>query len=217
MNLYLFDMDNTILDVNHVHFPAYEKMYEEVFNVKETLHPPKNGERTTHNIIRHTLKDHVPGEKIEAQMEEAIDNMVRLYYSHANPLFVHTNMPKVLEKLSNNGMVALFTGGARKVTNVILKKTELYEKFHHISTCNDASTRDEIARHAIERCSLGMKFDKIFVIGDTPEDMRAAKANNAIGVGVAMNVYTKEELFKAGAEIVLDNWEDTDWVMGQLK
>jgi phosphoglycolate phosphatase-like HAD superfamily hydrolase len=217
MNLYLFDMDNTILDVNHVHFPAYERMYEEVFNVKESLRPPENGERTTHSIIRHALKDKIPGEEIEAQMDAAISNMVRLYFSRVNPLFVHSNMPKVLDKLSNKGMVALFTGGARKVTNVILKKTELYEKFSHISTCNDAPTRAGIVKHAIERCSLGRKFDKIFVIGDAPEDMRAAKLNNSIGVGVAMNVYTKEELLKAGADFVVENWENTDWIMEQLK
>ncbi|MBN2112486.1 HAD family hydrolase [Candidatus Woesearchaeota archaeon] len=217
MNLYLFDMDNTILDVNHVHFPAYERMYEEVFNVKEGLRPPKNGERTTHSIIRHTLKDSVPGEKIESQMEEAINHMAHLYYSRVSPLFVHANMPNVLDTLNSKGIVALFTGGARKITNIILKKTNLYDKFSHISTCDDAPTRAGIVKHAIERCSLGRKFDKIFVIGDAPEDMRAAKANSAIGVGVAMNVYTKEELLKAGADIAIDSWEDTESVMEQLK
>ena len=217
MNLYLFDVDHTMLDVDHIHMPAYEKMYGEVYNAKHSLSLPSGEERTTHNIIKCALRNEMPGEKIEAQMEEAINNMVRLYYSRVNPLFVHTNMPQVLEKLSNNGMIAVFTGGARKVTNVILKKTNLYDKFNHISTCDDAPTRAGIVKHAIEKCSLGRKFDKIFVIGDDPADVRAAKANNAIAVAVPMGHHSKEELKKCNPDIIIENWENTDWVMEQLK
>lgn len=217
MNLYLFDVDHTMLDVDHIHAQAYEEMYESVYNIKHSLMLPSGEERTTHNIIRCALRDRIPGEEIEEQMEEAIELMVRLYLSRVNPLFVHSNVSHIVGKLSEKGVVGVFTGGARKVTHTILKNTKLYDKFHHISTCDDAPTRKEIVKHAIEKASLGRKFDKIFVIGDSPEDIEAAKANNAVAVAVALGHYTKEELQKAGADIIFENWKDTEWVLGQLE
>ena len=217
MNLYLFDVDNTMLDVDHLHRQAYEEMYEKVYNVKHSLSLPKGEERTTHNIIRCALTNNVPGKKIEEQMEEAVESMARLYMSRVNPLFVHTNVPHILGKLNERGMVGVFTGGARHITNVILKKTNLHERFHHVSTCDDAPTRKEIVKHAIENASLGRKFDKVFVIGDSPEDIEAAKSNNAVAVGVAMGYHDEETLRKSGADIVIKDWEDTEEVLEKLK
>ncbi len=217
MNLYLFDVDHTLLNIDHVHEEAFVRMYDEIFNIKHSLSLPKGEERTTYNIIRCALTGKIPGLQIEKQMKEAIEHMVMLYFSRVNPLFVHSNVEHVISKLSDKGMIAIYTGGARAVTDVILKKSGLHNKFQHISTNDDAETRRGIVEHAIERASLGRKFDKVFVIGDMPDDMDAAKANNAIAVGVVMGHHTKEQLEKAGADIIIKNWEDHDWILEQLK
>lgn len=217
MNLYLFDVDHTLLDIDHLHEEAFIRMYEEVFNVKSSLCLPKGEERTTYNIIRCALTGKVPGIQIERQMKDAIQNMVNLYFSRVNPLFVHSNVESVIKGLDERGIVAVFTGGAGAVTEAVLKKAGLHSKFRHISTNDDAETRRDIVAHAIEKASLGRKFDRIFVIGDTPEDVDAAKANNAVAVCVAMGHYTREQLEKAGADIVFDNWEDREFILEKLK
>lgn len=216
MNLYLFDVDHTLLDVDIIHEEAYKNMYREFFSLDHSLSLPRGQERTTYNIIRCALSGKMPGSKIEEQMKDAVESMVRLYFSRVNPLFVHSNVGNVIDKLRQSHMVGVFTGGARNITNAILKKAKLYEKFHHISTCDDAPTRKGIVAHAIEKASLGRKFDKIFVIGDSPEDIDAAKANNAISVCVPLFRHAKEELLDAGADIVLDDWKDTEWVLEKL-
>ncbi len=217
MNLYLFDVDHTLLDVDHIHMQAYEEMYEQIFNIKHSLSLPLGQERTTYNIIRCALTGKVPGLQIEKMMKEAVESMIRLYMSRVNPLFVHSNVAHIIGKLGENGIVGVFTGGARNVTDAILKKAGLHDKFHHVSTCDDAETRRNIVKHAIEKASLGRKFDKIFVIGDSPEDIDAAKANNAVSVCVPFYRYTKQELCKAGADIVFDDWKDTSHILEQLK
>jgi phosphoglycolate phosphatase-like HAD superfamily hydrolase len=123
----------------------------------------------------------------------------------------------ILDKLRNNHMVGVFTGGSRNVTEAILKMSKLRDKFHHVSTCDDAPTRKEIVAHAIEKASFGRKFDKIFVIGDSPDDIKAAKASNAVSVCVPFYQHTKEQLYKEGADIVLDDWKDTELVLEKLK
>ena len=217
MNLYLFDVDHTILNVDHIHEQAYKEMYESVFNIKHSLSLPPRQERTTYNIIRCALAGKVPGIEIEKQMKDAVDSMVRLYMTRVSPLFVHSNVEHIIGKLGENGIVGVFTGGARNVTHAILKAAKLYGKFHHISTCDDAETRRNIVKHAIEKASLGRKFDKIFVIGDSPEDIEAARANNAVAVAVPFYRHTREELLKAGADIVFDDWKDTEYILGELK
>ena len=217
MNLYLFDVDHTMLDIDHIHKQAYSEMYESVFNVKHNLSLPQGEERTTYNIIRCKLANHVPGIEIERQMNAAVESMVRLYMTRVNPLFVHSNVDHILGKLNEKGVVGVFTGGSKNVTDVILKKTNLHRHFQQISTCDDAETRRNIVKHAIEKLSLRRKFDKIFVIGDSPDDIDAAKANNAIAVAVPNYQHTKEELLKAGADIVFDDWKDTEQVLGELK
>jgi phosphoglycolate phosphatase len=217
MNLYLFDIDHTMLDIDHIHEEAYKRMYDEIYNTEFRLCLPRGEERTTHNIIRCGLRGKIPGKEIEKQMGDAINHMVRLYISRVNPLFVHTNVGNVVDKLGESGVVGVFTGGSKAVSDIILKKSQLYGKFHHISTCDDASTRSGIVEHAIEKSSLGRKFDKIFVIGDSPEDINAAKANNAVAVAVTLGKYTKEELEKAGADIIIEDWRDQNWILEQLK
>ncbi len=227
MNLYLFDMDDTLLNVQHVHKEAFETFFKEatgtdssfqrMFGTEGEFGIPPGIERTTHNLIRHALNGRVPGIEIERSMQNAVDSMVYLYMSKVNPLFLHSNVPHVLDSLGEYGMVAMFTGGARKVTHAILQKTGIRSKFQHISTCDDAPTRNEIVAHAIKNASLGVKFDKIFVIGDDIADIEAAKANNAVAVGVAMGFSSKEELKQAGADIIIEDWKDSKWVMEKLK
>jgi len=217
MNLYLFDVDHTMLNIDHIHKQAYSDMYESVFNVKHTLSLPQGEERTTYNIIRCKLASHVPGIEIEKQMQAAVESMVRLYMTRVNPLFVHSNVDHILGKLNDKGVVGVFTGGSKNVTDIILKKSNLHKHFQHVSTCDDAETRRNIVKHAIVKLSLGRKFDKIFVIGDSPEDVDAAKANNAVSVALPNYKYSKEELLEKGADIVFDDWKDTAHILRELE
>ena len=217
MNLYLFDVDHTMLNIDHIHEQAFEEMYESVFNAKHSLSLPEGQERTTHNIIRCAMMGEVPGGEIEMKMKAAVETMVRMYMSRVNPLFVHSNVPHIVDKLAEFGMVGVFTGGAKAVTNTILKRSELHDKFHQISTCDDAPRRRGIVAHAIENASLGRKFDKIFVIGDSPDDIDAAKYNNAISVCVPFYKHGKQELLDFGADIVFDDWKDTAFILEKLK
>jgi len=43
----------------------------------------------------------------------------------------------------------------------------------------------------------------VLVVGDTPNDIAAAHAAGAIGIGVASGHSSKEELHRAGADYVL--------------
>jgi phosphoglycolate phosphatase-like HAD superfamily hydrolase len=72
---------------------------------------------------------------------------------------------------------------------------------------SDSTDRAELTRCAIERAGriLGQRLDpqRILVVGDTPKDIEAARAVEAVTVGVASGSYGEAELRKAGADYVL--------------
>ncbi|MEM7396983.1 MAG: HAD hydrolase-like protein, partial [Verrucomicrobiota bacterium] len=55
-----------------------------------------------------------------------------------------------------------------------------------------------------------------FIIGDTPSDIAAARANRMTAVAVATGTYDRNALEDAGAHHVLDDLSDLDQVLGLL-
>ena len=54
------------------------------------------------------------------------------------------------------------------------------------------------------------------IVGDTPRDIEAAKANGAAAVGVTTGPYSRAQLEQAGADLVLDGIADTQAVLRVL-
>lgn len=74
---------------------------------------------------------------------------------------------------------------------------------------DDHESRDELVRIGIERLTNGNKAARVVIIGDTPHDVRAARANGAFALGVATGRDSPGDLGDAGADAVLETLEDT--------
>jgi phosphoglycolate phosphatase-like HAD superfamily hydrolase len=48
----------------------------------------------------------------------------------------------------------------------------------------------------------------VFVVGDTPKDLEAARAAGAVSVGVATGKYSVDEMVEAGGDHVLGSLEE---------
>jgi phosphoglycolate phosphatase len=89
-------------------------------------------------------------------------------------------------KLSHYGLEGYFAGGA---------------------FCGDGEDRETIAGRARElarrHLNRGPADDRVFVVGDTPADVRCGLAIGARTIGVASGEYEEEELARAGAWLTL--------------
>jgi phosphoglycolate phosphatase-like HAD superfamily hydrolase len=76
---------------------------------------------------------------------------------------------------------------------------------------SDSPDRAELTTLAVEKAARlhdSLTPDQVYVVGDTPLDIAAAKSAGAISVGVATGHYSTDELGAAGANHVLGSLED---------
>jgi phosphoglycolate phosphatase-like HAD superfamily hydrolase len=74
----------------------------------------------------------------------------------------------------------------------------------------DHEQRDELIRIGIGRLRDGRANTRVVVIGDTPHDVAAAKANGAYALAVATGRDSGDNLRACGADAVLADLSDTE-------
>ena len=127
-----------------------------------------------------------------------------------------TVLPGVVEFLDTlsgerNATLALGTGNFRHSAGL---KLAYYGIGHYFALggfgdhCEDRAVLIDEGIRAAKRAAG--HHATVFVIGDTIHDITAAKANNAIAIGVLTGNEAPDVLSKAGADLVLKTLEDAD-------
>ena len=119
---------------------------------------------------------------------------------------------KTLERLHDDGyLLGLTTGGVEAAAHIKLARADLNHYFSFGGYGSDSPDRAELTTLAVEKAARlhdPLTPDQVYVVGDTPRDIAAAKAAGAISVGVASGHYSTAELGEAGAIHVLGSLED---------
>src|SRR5207248_2087626 len=106
----------------------------------------------------------------------------------------------------------LLTGNTRAGAQRKLAHFGLWDYFPFGGFGDDHLDRDDVARMALAEAEshLGAAVDpaSVWVIGDTPLDVRCAKAVGANAVAVATGWHALEELHATGADLVLEHLAD---------
>jgi phosphoglycolate phosphatase-like HAD superfamily hydrolase len=118
-----------------------------------------------------------------------------------------------LVRLSDAGVVlGLVSGAMEGAARTKLVPGNLNRFFVFGAYGSDSPDRAELTNVAIGRASAlhGMSLDpaEVYVVGDTPLDIAAAKKSGAVAVGVASGHFEAEQLVQAEADFVLTSLED---------
>lgn len=132
-----------------------------------------------------------------------------------NKPLVYPGVPDFLNELIKaDYKLGIITGNIRPTAWSKLRHAGIDHCFSFGAYGDDHHKRDEITRIAIIRASE--KAPVALMIGDTPLDIHAAKANNLVAVAVATGWVSAEELADAGADLVLDDFSDTAKCITQI-
>ncbi|MGH2680696.1 MAG: HAD family hydrolase [Actinomycetota bacterium] len=130
----------------------------------------------------------------------------------------------LLGRLCQEGcLVGIVTGALEAAAHIKLARAHLNRFFAFGGYGSDSADRGELTRRAIERAGAILARDldpsRVYVIGDTPKDMEAARAVDAVGVGIASGHYSTEDLRRAGADMVQPSLEEPipglEWAWAQ--
>jgi phosphoglycolate phosphatase len=210
----LFDIDGTLLASGGAGKAALELAFSEIFDIPLRVQIPYSG-RTDRAIARDLLRTH--------EIDDSLENWQRLLAGYLARLPDSLNRHNgrvlpgilaVLDALQQRADVAigLLTGNVRAGARVKLGHFGLYDHFAFGGFGDHHFDRDDVAREALTavRAHLGDRAtpERVWVIGDTPLDVRCARAIGANVVAVATGIHTCEQLREAKPDLTLADLAD---------
>ena len=215
--LIIFDCDGTLVDSQH--------MIVEAMNTAFAASGVPELDRT--QILRHVGLSVM--EAMEAMTgltdQEALAALSRNYRSSyaalrrearlASPLFPGAR-ETLLELNAQEGVIlGIATGKSRRGVDHLLDCQGLAGLFATIQTADDAPSKPHPAMIYQAMAETGADSDETAMIGDTYFDMEMARAACVEAVGVGWGYQKKDELLKAGAtQVAQDFSELLDYLMG---
>lgn len=193
IRLVLFDIDGTLVRTGGAGVKAFAKVFATEFGATDGFERLKFAGRTDVSLVREFFEYH--------QIDDRPENFQRFFEHYVFWLdqilagskteacpgvreFIHG-----LKKLPRPPLPALLTGNIRLGAEIKLRHFDLWKEFETGAFADDSEDRNQIASVARERGSrvLGepLSGDQILVIGDTPLDIRCARAIDAKVLAVA--------------------------------
>jgi phosphoglycolate phosphatase-like HAD superfamily hydrolase len=219
--LVLFDIDGTLISAGGAGTRAMNLAFHELFGIEDAFKDISMAGKTDPQIMKEGLKlhgfPHRDGnvgrmrEKYLYFLSSEIDNPMRQLKPGINESLHMLHKMKV--------PLGLLTGNLQRGAEIKLNALDIYDYFLDGAFGSDDEDRDRLLPVAIEKfAQKGFEFSPkdCVVIGDTPRDVQCAKIHGAHCIAVATGPYSKEDLLRTDADIVLDSLSETGKYMGLI-
>jgi phosphoglycolate phosphatase-like HAD superfamily hydrolase len=215
MHICLFDIDGTLVSSGGAGSAAMECAVAEEFGVPPSPQRVSYSGRTDRAIGNDLLRVH--------GLDETPENWHRLRagYLHRLPTFLQSHQGKVLPGIAellrqlagrSDVIIGLLTGNIRDGARLKLGHFGLFDYFAFGGFGDHHFDRDDVAREALEvaqrHCNGSVCLDRIWVIGDTPLDVRCARCIGARVVAVGTGWHPLADLAAAAPDLLLTDFSD---------
>jgi phosphoglycolate phosphatase-like HAD superfamily hydrolase len=205
----LFDIDGTLLTTGGAGARSWREAFQDLYGIPADIGRFTDAGMTDPEVGRLTFvvvigRDPSPQE-MGALMNKRLAHLPQAV-AESQGYRVLDGVEETLQTLCEQGyLLGLTTGGVEAAAHIKLARANLNHYFCFGGYGSDSTDRAELTRCAIERAGrvLGQRLDpqSILVVGDTPKDIEAARADGAVAVGSGH--YCDAELREAGADYVL--------------
>lgn len=200
MHICLFDIDGTLLNTGGAGGAAMLAAMEEVFGVNRPIEGIPMAGRTdraiTHDLFRYFEIEHRPD-----IWTKFVGTYLRLLPTYLGEKAgeILPGIGDLIAALGERDDVALglLTGNFREGARLKLSHFDLYKYFKFGGYGDEHHDRDDVAREvfaAVQKLYDSVNLEKVWVIGDTPADVKCGRAIGAQVIAVATGHYTTEEL-----------------------
>ncbi len=197
---YLIDIDGTLLNcTDAVHYFAFCDTLTMVAGRPLNLDGVIAHGNTDVGILRDAFKlAEVPEDVWRSRLPEAKKNMCAFVEREKHGLCA-TALPLVSEVLrhlkARGAVLGVATGNLEAIGRLKLQQCGLLEHFDFGGYSDRFEYRADVFRAALQQAhALAGDSAAVCVVGDTPSDIQAAKANGLDAIAVATGVYSLEAL-----------------------
>lgn len=211
---YLFDIDGTLLVARDlVHYHALNRALREVYGVNTTIDGVAYHGKTDLGILRAALERvGVRGPVFETKLGQALDLICRDVSRNAQGMRpeICRGVWDVLARLQAAGKLLGVASGNLEVVGWHKVKAAKLDRFFAFGFFSDHhESRADIFQRGVEEVKrrLGEGASVCFV-GDTPEDIKAARRVNAKIIAVATGIFPAEELLRLDPDVCVTSCAD---------
>ena len=215
VRLVLFDIDGTLIRTGGAGVKAFRQVFATEFNATDGFERLKFGGRTDFSLVREFFGAHGVSptkENFRRFFDRYVfwlDHILRDSRTETCPGVVE--FIRGLQTLPKPPLLGLLTGNIRLGAESKLRHFDLWEVFQVGGFADDSEERDQIAATVRQRGAWALKEDlrddQVLVIGDTPLDIRCARAIRAKVLAVATGGASLEDL----------RLHQPDWAVEDLK
>lgn len=233
IRILLWDIDGTLMrSTKHGEFtkyfaPAMQRVYGSCGNLDSLKVSGMTDTQIMYESLRH---EGFTPEQIFAEKENLLkifkEEMSRFFAANSGCHIVLEGVPEILAETDKSARFinSLLTGNLSVAAEIKLKSVGIWHYFEHsINAFGEIShDRKDLAFEAGRLFNEFYNFDfnpaQFIVIGDTPNDIAAARAFGAKCVAVATGKnHPPEKLFECLPDVLLEDLRDTEKVLSVLE
>ena len=223
MKICLFDIDGTLITTGGAGKQAFLQTLQKTFDVKAIDPGVLFAGRTDRGIVG-DLFAHFDIAANDQNWQRFTDAYLQLLPGCLAQCSgkVLPGIQSFLEKIGRHSDIQLgiLTGNMAKGASIKLSHYGLDHHFDFGGFGDQHTNRDRVARQALNATHLrwgrDVAAEQIFVIGDTPADIRCGQAIGAHTVGVCTGKYSAQELTAEAANFVLEDFTVADPLFEKL-
>jgi phosphoglycolate phosphatase len=213
----LFDIDGTLLVTGGAGAVAWQRAFEELYEVEANIDEHTDAGITDPEIAAIVFREVLGREGTPEGRAKAIG----CYLKHLPDAVAESDgyrvMPGVealLDRLIERGvLLGLVTGNVEAAAHIKLARGHLNRFFSFGGYGSDSADRTEVTKAALRRGELvsggTLEDGACIAVGDTPRDIKAGQGAGIKVVGVATGSYTVKQLGEASADWALRDLSDS--------
>ena len=227
--LLLFDIDGTLLDTGGAGMKALRQGLLEEFGLEDQAgdFPPLDLAGATDSGIVRFLFSHfdIPltetnVERFYARYHRQLESDLAATGQEQGRLL--PGIDRLMERLADHhAVLGLLTGNIARGAWTKVASYGLEGVFDFGAFGDDHHDRDELGPVAIGRAKAhtGCDFEpgRVFIIGDTPKDIRCARACGAWAIAVSTGRFSREELAEHQPDLLFESLEDVEHFVAEVE
>ena len=224
--LVLFDIDGTLVLTGGAGVRAMTLAFDELFAIRDAFRDVPMAGRTDAGILADAAVAHaIPIDAPDLIRFPAVyvDHLTRELDRPGPRKGIMPGIRPLLDTLCARDDVhlALLTGNYQATAQLKLQYFDLWRYFRGGAYGDAAPERNRLLPRAVADVAQcggpAVAAREAIVVGDTPLDVACARASGARSIAVATGHYSVDELREAGADVVFEDFSDTEAVLGALR